>query len=161
MSTFSLPENCKIIEATPPTVPGVATVTFDYLSFKEFSKAYLVIHVRTAAATTCVMTFNQSPLVSGVGEKALTVPLRIWSNQNTATNDTLVERTAAITYTTTAGAVTQMAVIEILPETFAEGYDVFGCTTANFAADDVVSAVYYCVPRYATRVLTSPTGLTD
>ena len=163
MATFSLPENCKIVEGLSPRI-GVAggAVTGDYISLKGLSKVYVVIHYQCVDGVAEVFGVMKSPLVSGVGATATTELWRIWSNLDCATSDLLVERTAATSYAIDAAAAHKIIIFEVDPAMLSEGYDcIAGYTQTGLAVTETISMLYFGVPRYAGRVLTAPTVITD
>ena len=161
-SNFSFPEQCKIIEATPPAVGAAGVKTSDYISLKDAHKCWIVIHYYEAhAGAAIVYQPMKATAVTPVGATAITTAVKIWSNLATATSDLLVERTAATSYTGSATALTNIIIFEIDPVDLGPTYDCIGFTASTPAAGDYISALFVVQPRYQTRVLTAPTSLTD
>lgn len=162
MGTFSLPENCKIVEGLTPQIGGAAAVTGDYVSLKNFQKAYVVIHYNQGDATDITWNVTRATNVSAGSAAVLTETMRIWSNLDCATSDLLVERTAAVNYASGTGQKHKIIVFEVDPASLTATFDcICGASTTNIAATSTVSIMYYLVPKYPGRVLTSPTAITD
>jgi len=162
-SNFSLPENCKIIEATPPAVGAGATITSDYISLKDAHKCWIVIHYYEAHnGAAVVYQPMKATAILPSGATAITTAVKIWANVTADTTDLLVERTAATSYT--GGTVTlknHIVIFEIDPVDLGPTYDCIGFTAATPAAGDYISALFVIQPRYPSRVLTAPTSITD
>jgi hypothetical protein len=162
MSTFSLPENCKIVDGWAANVGAGAAITSDYVCLKGYIKAYVVIKYRQADGNAITWNVTRATNVSAGSAAVMTETMRIWSNLDTATSDLLVERTAAVNYASGAGATNKIIVFEVDPASLTDTFDcIAGCSTTVIAAAQYVDITYYLVPRYPGRVLTSPTALTD
>jgi hypothetical protein len=160
-STFSLPENLKVVELTPPAVGAGAVITSDYISLKNAHKAWLVIHYADGNGNAVVLQPLKATAVAPTGSTAITNVVKIWSNLATATDDTLVERTAATSYTLNAAAANKIVIFEIDPADLGETYDCIAFSATTPAAAEYISAVCYLQPRYMSCVGQSPTALTD
>lgn len=160
-SALSIPENCKIVELTPPAVGAGAVITSDYISLKNAHKCWLVIHYGDGNGNAVALQPLKATAVAPTGSTAITNAVKIWSNLSTATNDTLVERTAATSYTLNAAAANKIVVFEIDPADLGETYDVIAFSATTPAAGEYISAIAYLQPRYASAVAVSPTALTD
>lgn len=159
---FALPENVKIVEGLTPQVGGAAAVTGDYVSLKGYHKAYVVIHYNQGDATDITWHVKRAINVSAGSAAVFTELMRIWSDLDCATSDLLVERTAAVNYASGAGQTHKIVVFEIDPDSLTDTFDcIAGCSTTAVAATSTVAIMYYLIPRYAGRVLTSPTAITD
>lgn len=163
MATFSLPENCRIIEGLSPRIGAAGgSVIGAYISVKQYEKVYVMVHYAEGSGTSEVFGIMKSPLVSGVGGIATTELWRIWSNLDCATSDLLVERTAATSYAIGTGNTNKIIVFEVDPAALSEGYDcIAGYFQSGIAATDTYSILYFGVPRYAGRVLTAPSAIID
>lgn len=165
-SAFSLPENVKVVELTPPAVGAGAVITSDYISLKNAHKAWLVIHYADGNGNAVVLQPLKATAVAPSNSTAITNVVKIWSNLATATNDTLVERTAATSYTLNAAAANKIVIFEIDPADLGElagtgPYDCIAFSATTPAAAEYISAVCYLQPRYAGPVAQSLTALTD
>ena len=162
-SNFSLPENCKIVQAIQPIVGAGAVVTSDYISLKDAHKCWIVIHYYEAHnGAAVVYQPMKATAVAPTGDTAITTAVKIWSNVTADTTDLLVERTAATSYT--GGAVTlkgHIVIFEIDPVDLGPTYDCLGVTATTPAAGDYISALFVIQPRYPSRVLTAPASITD
>lgn len=162
MTTFSLPENCKIVEGYAPNVGAAAAVTGDYVCLKGYHKAFVVIHYRQADGNAITWNVTRATNVSAGSAAVMTETMRIWSNLDCATSDTLVERTPAVNYSSGTGATNKIIIFEVDPQTLTDTFDcIAGASTTAIAAAQYVSIMYYLVPRYAGRVATSPTAITN
>jgi len=159
---FALPENVKIVEGLAPQIGAAAAVTSDYVSLKGYHKAYVVIHYNQGDATDITWNVTRATNVSAGSAAVMTETMRIWSNLACATNDTLVERTAAVNYASGAAQTHKIIVFEVDPDSLTDTFDcIAGASTTAIAVTSTVAITYYLIPRYAGRVLTSPTAVTD
>jgi hypothetical protein len=113
-----------------------------FRSLKNALKAYVVVHINQGNAATVLLSLLQASAVAGTGSKAVTA-VPIWSNLNTATNDTYVSRTAAATYTTDAGVQDKLVIFEITPEScmdIANGFDCIAVSTGASNAANITEA---------------------
>lgn len=156
---WSLAENVKIVEAITPQAG--AAITGDYISVKNAQKVWAVVHINQAAADVVAITIERSTAVAGTGHVAIANAVRIWANEDCAASDLLVEQTAAVGFTTSAAQKHKMIVFEIDPADLGAGYDVVNVLTAASNAGNITSAFYVVAPRYAGRVLTQPSVITD
>jgi len=163
VGNLSLPESFKIVDLTAGPVTTNGGVTGDYVSLKNVHKAWIVLQFTQAVAHATVVQPQVATAVAPTGATSITFATRIWSNEATATTDTLVAQTAATSYSLTADVAKKMVVIEIDPsEVVAMGatYDVIGCTISNSAqATNFVSGVYVLQMRY--QQATPPAAITD
>jgi hypothetical protein len=164
-SAFSFPENCKIVEATPPAVGAAAVITFDYISLKNAHKAWIVIQYMEGHAAAITYQPMKATAVAPTNATAITTVAKIWSNLATAVSDTLVERTAAVLYAHDAAAANKLVIFEIDPADLGDlagvPYDCISCTATTPQAGDYISALYVIQPRYASAVASQPTVITD
>lgn len=159
-SAFSLPENLKPVQFLTPRV-GNGACTGDYVSLKNAQKAWIFIDFTEGGAETIVLQPVKATAVAPTGSTNITNAVKIWSNLDTATSDTLVERTAATSYTTNGVAASKQIVFEIDPADLGETYDVISLTATAPNAGDYISGTIWIQPRYASAVAQSPTALTD
>ena len=159
---FTLPEYMKVVEGLAPQVGGAAAVTGDYVSLKNVHKAYAVIHYRQGDGTAITWNITRATAVAPTAAIVVSELLRIWSNLDCATSDTLVEQTAAVNYASGTGQAHKQVVFEIDPAALAAGFDcIAAASTTAIPATSAVSIMYYLVPRYPSQVSTQPTVLTD
>jgi len=163
-SPFSLLENLKPVQFIIPRV-GNGACTGDYVSLKNALKAWIVLDFTEGNAEAVSFQPVKATAVAPTNPTAITTAVRIWSNLDTATSDLLVERTAAVLYAADAAASSKQIVFEIDPNDLGElagvPYDVISLTATAPNAGDYLSGTIWIQPRYASRVLTSPTALTD
>jgi len=163
-SAFSLVENLKPVQFLTNRV-GAGAVTGDYVSLKNAHKAWIFIDFTEGGAETVSFQPLKATAVAPTNNTAITNVVKIWSNLDTATSDTLVERTAATVYVTDNVAAPKQIVFEIDPADLGHlagvPYDVISLTaTAPNAADYIVGTIWI-QPRYASQVSVQPTALTD
>lgn len=158
----NLPEMFKIVDASAGCVTTNGGVTCDYVSLKNVHRAWIVASFTQAAGHATGIDPTQATAVAGTAVKATTALHRIWANEDTATSDTLVEATAAITYNVTNDVKKKQVIIEVDPETFDVdgGFDVLGCTIDDSSqATNFVSVIYILATRYAQA--TPPAAITN
>lgn len=158
---MSLPEQFKIVAATPGPVTTNGGVTLDYVSLKNAHKAWILLQFRQAASHATVVQPQMATAVAPTGEVSITYSARWWKNANIATSDTKIEQTAATSMAATAGTTHQEILIEIDPDEFAAGgYDVLGATISDSSqATNFVSAWYIMAQRYPGAA--SPSAIID
>lgn len=165
MSTFCLPESLKPAVLLSNRV-GAGDVTSAYASLKNALRAWLVVNFTEGQADTVAFIPMRATAVAPSDAAVLVNAVRIWSDLATATSDRLVERTAAVNYTTENGVASKLIIFEINPDDLGETaggvpYDCIGirCNAPN--ALDYVCVTLWIEPRYPSRVLTAPTVVTD
>lgn len=155
----TLPEDLKIVDASAGPVTTNGGVTCDYVSLKNVKKAWIVAKFTQAAAHATGIDPKRATAVDGTGAAVLGTAVPIWSNEDTATSDTLVRQTDAVTYNVTADIKKKMVIFEIDPATIGD-YDVLGCTVDNSGeATNFVDITYYLQTRYPSD--TPPAAITD
>lgn len=155
-----LPEQFKIVEAMP-NATDAAGRTGDYVSLKNAVMAWVEVAITQGNAATIALTIEQATAVAGTSSKAITVTVPIWSNLDTATSDTLVRRTDAVSYTTDAAVKNKQVLFQIDPATLdiANGFD---CITVKTGASNVANltgARYWIQSAY--QQATPPAAITD
>ena len=162
MLNRTLAELYKIVDATAGPVTTNGGVTGDYVTLKNAHRAWIVVQLTQAVGHATALTPKQASAVAGTGVKNLSVACRIWANEDTVASDTLVEQTAATSYTVTNDIKKKIVIFEIDPEDFdvAGGFDVLGLAVADSSqATDFVSATYWLANRYLQA--TPPAAITD
>lgn len=157
----SLPQNGQIIEMLTPAADAAGR-TGAYVTLKNAHKAWIVCHIAQGNAATVALTVNQAKDVSGTSAKAISVAVPIWSNLDTSTSDTLVSRTAAVSYTTDAGLKNKIVVFEINAADFdvANGFRTVTVATGASNASNVTQAMcYFFNDRFMQA--TPPSGTTN
>ena len=158
---FSLPENTKIVQAITPTIGLAAAMNATPVSLKNCHRLYAVCHVSPVGGAAMAFVPQTDTLVAFASATALANTVRIWANEDVGTDDTLVEQTAAVNFTTTADVNNKLVIFEIDPANLTAGEDCFRISITNVPATDYVSVEYYMVPRHASRVSTQATAITD
>lgn len=157
----SLPEVFKIVEALEPATDAAGR-TGDYVSLKNYRTCFIVLHITQGNAATIAITVEQASAVAGTGHKAITVPVPIWSNLDCAASDTLVARTAAVSYTTDAGVKHKQVIFQVDSSTLdiANGFDCLTVITGASNAGNITSAQYYLAGARFQQA-TPPAAITD
>ena len=137
----------QIVKAIYPQAGGA--ITGDYVSLKNVVMAKVVVFINQAAANTVAITIEKATAVAPTGSTAITVAVPIWSNLDCAASNTLVQRTAAVNYTTDAGVKYKIIVFEIDPTTLGTTYDCITVKTGASSASNITAAWYELEMRYA------------
>ena len=149
---FSLAQNFKIVDATAGPVTTNGGVTSDYVSLKNCHKAWIVLQFTQAVAHATVIQPQVATAVAPTGATSITFSAPIWANEDTATTDTFVAKTAATSYTLTADVKKKQVIIEIDPaacQAMGATYDVIGFTIATSGqATNFVAGQFVLAPRY-------------
>lgn len=159
---ITLPEDFKLVDASGGPVTTNGGVTCDYVSLKNVVKAWIVASFTQAAAHATGIDPKQATAVAGTSAKVFANVLPIWANEDTATSDTLVRQTSAITYNVTADIKKKMVVFEIDPALLDvdNGFDVLGCTVDDSGeATDFVHVLYVLQTKYPQA--TPPSAIVD
>ena len=138
-----LPEHCKLVDATGGPANTFAETTCDYVSLKDTIMAWIVLQFDQATGHETVIQPQVATSVLPTGATSITFEADIWSNEDTATTDTLVKQTSATSYTVEGDVTKKMVVIKIDPsKVVAQGvnYDCLGCTIS----DSKAQANYVC-----------------
>jgi len=161
MALFSLPEQTKIVDATAGPVTTNGGVTADYVSVKNAGRLYIVCNLTQAVGHATALTPKRAQAVAGTGVTGLGTAVRIWSNEDTATSDTLVAQTAATSYTVGTGVKKMQVIFEIDLHALGNTYDVVGLAVADSSqATNFVCANYFLTDiRY--QQATPPAAITD
>lgn len=159
--SFHIPEGAKLVEAMPPATDAAGR-TGDYVSLKDAARVFVVFHVTQGAANTIAITLHQATSVAAGSEKAIANAVPIWSNLDTAASDTLVARTAAVSYTTDAGIKNKHVVFQVDASSLdvSGGFDCLTLKTGASSASNITSANYYMVGHRYPQA-TPPAAITD
>ncbi len=158
---FCLPETCKVVQGLALEGAGAGATSLP-ISLKNVSgKLYVLCNVYPAGGAAMALVPQTDALVAFGSAAALVTAVRIWANQNTNASDLLVEKTAAVNFTTDADANPKLVIFEIDPAVLAAGEVCFRISVTNVPNADAVAITYIFVPRYSSRVLTQPTAITD
>jgi len=163
MSTFTLPQDLKIVVALQP-VSMNAAVTGDYVNLKNVAgKVWMVANITTCSTggtSEAVFGINEALTVAGGGSTASTEAFKWWKNIATTDSDTLVAQTAGATLTLSTGVTDQQVVCQIDPAQLSTGVDAICVTcTATTVAANYVSANYYMETQY--KKATPPAAITS
>ena len=159
-NSLNLVEQFKIVDATAGPVTTNGGVTCDYVSLKGVKRAWIVLQFTQAVGHATVVQPQKATAVAPTGAASITHSARIWANEATGTDDTIVRQTSATSYTLTADVTKKQVIVEIDPAEFGPTYDVLGCTVSNSAqATNFVSGQYFLEMGYSQA--TPPTHITD
>jgi hypothetical protein len=104
----------------------------------------------------------QAQDVAGTGAKVLANAVPIWSNLDTATSDTLIRRTDAVSYTTDAAVKNKQVIFEIDPALLDlnNGFDCVYVTTGASNAANITAGLFMLTElRYSQE--TPPSAIAD
>jgi hypothetical protein len=126
-----------------PLAADAAGRASPFRSLRNALKAYIVVRVNQGNAATVLLSLFQATNVAGAASKALgAVP--IWTNLNTAINDSYARVTPnAVSFTTDAGVFDKCVIFEIQPEAcmdVANGFDCIGMSTGASNVANITGA---------------------
>lgn len=149
MSSFTLPEACKVVGILKPATDAAGR-TSRYVSLKNAHKAWIIVYVEQANAATIALSVLQATAVAGTGSKAITKTVPIWSNQDVAGGDTQTRETDAVSFTTSVALKEKQVIFQIDPATLdqANGFDCIGISTGASNVANLTSAVVVVESRY-------------
>ena len=163
MAKFTFPEQFQIVEALAPAADAAGRAQANAVSLKNYSKAWLVVHITQGNAATILLSILQAQTVAKAGGKAITNPVRIWTNLDTSLGDTKTRQADAVNFTTDAAVKNKMVIFEVDPAYLdinaAIPFDcVYMSTGASNAAN--ITQAYWILsgPRFASA--TPPSALT-
>ena len=155
--SFNIVQQAKLVEALKPQAG--AALTGDYVSLKNYKKAYVVVHVNQANAAQVAITIEKATDVGGSGTTPITAVVPIWANEDAVTSDELAAQTAAVGFTTSAATKDKIVVFEIDAAALA-AYQAITVKTAASNAANITSALYLLVgARY--QGATPPSAIID
>lgn len=158
---YTLPQQVKIVEAMP-CATDAAGRTSDWVSLKNYGRAYIQVDITQANAATVAITLLQATAVAGTGSKAHTVTVPIWANEATATTDTLVRQTDGLSFTTSAALANKMIIFQIDPRFLdvANNFDCIAFTTGASNAANITHATFLLTdPKFSQT--TPPSAILD
>lgn len=157
---FNLVEGAKLVELLAPATDAAGR-TGDYVTLKDAARAYIVVHIAQGNAATVAISPKQASAVAGTGVKAISA-CRIWANQDTASSDTLVAQTSAVSFTTSAALANKLVVFEVDAASLdvSNGFDCLTVVTgASNAANLTQATVVLVGHRY--QGATPPSAIVD
>jgi len=155
--SFNIVQQAKLVEAITPQAG--AAITADYVSLKNYKKAYVIVHINQAAANTVAITIEKATSVAAGGTTPITTVVPIWANEDCAADDPLVAQTAAVAFTTSAAQKDKIVVFEVDAAPLAD-FDCITVKTGASAAGNITSALYLLVgARY--QGATPPSAIID
>ena len=163
MGIFSLPQECKIVEAIVPQAGGA--ITGDYVSLKGAARCFVVVHVNQADVAQMTISLNRATAVAPADAAVIVTAVPIWANQDCAASDTLTAQTAAVNFQLSADLGHKQIVFEIDPAKLGQTaggvpYDCIAVATGASNAANITQAAYYLTDlRYGAA--TPPSAITD
>jgi hypothetical protein len=158
---INLAYNFKLVQGIQPRTTN-GGFTSDVVSLKNYKKATIIVELTQAVGHATAFTLNQYDAVGGTG-KVLTGDVLVWANEDTATNDTLVRKTDAKSYTVAADVKNKTIVFEVEPSIaldLGNNYDCIALVVANSGqATNFASITFVLEPRY--QQATPPSAIVD
>lgn len=142
---FQFPAQVKIAQALAPATDAAGR-SGAWVKLTEAPKLYVVAHITQGNAATVALTFQQAQDTAGTGAKALSGNVRIWANQDTSVNDTLVAQTSATSFTTSAAVKNKIVVFEIEPRAALDinnGFNSIQVITGASNVANITEALYF------------------
>lgn len=131
---------------------GAGAADGDWINTKYCKKLWILVGMYQANAAIPTITIEKGT-GDGVGATAITSSIRIWSNLSTATSDTFVARTPAVSYALDAGTANKAVVFEIDPEGLGETYSWVRVRVSASNAANICHAYYQLDGmRYAQEI---------
>lgn len=158
---FHIPEGAFLIDGYAPNVGAAAAVTGDYISLKNAQMAWVIFQYRQADANAITFQVNRATAVAPTGAAIIGNVVPIWSNLDTATSDTLVRRTDAVSYAAGVGTTNKMIVFQIDPANLGSTYDCIAGECSAIAAAQYLSILYVVLPRFSSKVADQVSYITD
>jgi len=156
----SLAQATKIVQMfNPQTTNG--SLTSQVISLKNAHKVAIVFNFTQAVGHATTPTLLQATTIAAGTNKAGPSSM-IWANEDTATSDLLVAKTAAASYAVTNDVKNKIVVFEVDPNSLDVngGYDCIYFTIATSSqATNFVSATAYLFERYPGNQ--PPTAILD
>lgn len=154
----SLATSFKLVQAFAPKTTNAA-LTSQVITLKNAIRCWLVLHFTQAVGFASVPTIKQATDIAAA-TNAAGPSCRIWANEDTSVNDTLVAQTAGASYAIGSDTKNKMVVFEIDPATLTDGYDCVYCTIATSSqATDFVSGEWQIQTNF--KQSTPPTAILD
>lgn len=157
---MNIPQNMKVVSLLAPATDAAGR-TGAYASLKNATEAWIVAHITQGNAATIALQPLQASAVAGTGSKSITNAVPIWSNLDVGTDDNLVKRTDATSYTTDAAVKNKIVVFHIDPALLdiENGFDCIGLSTGASNVANITSALLYINSRYPQA--TPPSATVD
>ena len=157
------PQEMPLIEGNTPVLSN-GLGTCDYISLKNAKGVLIFVHQYGGGNTDdLTLTVNQATNVAAAGAVALTTgaEFQIWVNADTATSDTMVKQTDAITYVIDNAATNnQMVALYIDARILSAGFDCVALVGAGGNVANIVS-VLYMLDGARYQQTTPPSAITD
>lgn len=149
------PEHFKVVSCYPRVTTGatIYPLASQYVDLKYAQMAWINIELSQADATLLAFTIEQATTFAGGSTKVITVAVPIWSNLDTSiagSQDLLVRRTAAVSYSTDAAVKNKHIVFQIDPATLdlANGFRYIVLKCGAGAATSYVACSFILDERY-------------
>jgi hypothetical protein len=136
----SFVEELKIVSAIKPQAG--AAITGDYISMRDCGRVGVLVHINQAAANTVAITIEQAKTAAGGSSTALVKTVPIYANEDCDASDTMVKKTDAVSFTTSAAIKTKTVLFQIDSIDLTDGYDFITVKTGASNAGNITSAEY-------------------
>jgi hypothetical protein len=147
------PEQLHIVDVMAPAADASGRAS-DAVSLKNTTGPVLVeVSITQGNSATIALTLEQCTHVAGTGNKALTVNVPIFVNQDIATTDVPTRAADGVAFTTSAATTRKYVRFVVDPATLdvAGGFDCLRVTTGASAAGNITSARIITFPKYPSR----------
>jgi hypothetical protein len=144
------PEQVHIVDVLAPAADAGGRAS-DAISLKHCTGPVLVeASINQTASNTVTLTLEQCTAVAGTGNKALTVNVPIFVNQDIGTTDVPTRAADGVAFTTSAATTRKYVRFVVDPATLdvAGGFDCLRITTGASAAGNITSARIITFPKY-------------
>lgn len=121
MAVICIPTRFKKVQIFAPKTTN-ANLTSTVVSLKNAVRATITLHFTQAVGHATTPTLKQATDIAA-GTNAAGPTSRIWANEDTATSDALVEKTAAASYAVTNDVKNKIVIFEVDPAALTDGYD--------------------------------------
>lgn len=158
---FSIPENAKLVNLLAPAADAAGR-TGAYISLKDCSRCFVVVHMTQGNAATILLSLLQATAVAGTGSKVFAKVVPIWACLDTAAGDALVRATDAVNYTTDAGVKLKFVVFQV--DTSSLDVDGgFDCITVSTGASNAanITAAWALLVGERYQQVTPPSAVVD
>ena len=155
MPDKTFPEYYKVVSCYPRVTTGatIYPLASQYVDTKYAQMVWINIHASQADATVLAFTIEQATSFAGAGSTPITVAVPIWSNLDTSiagSQDLLVRRTAAVSYSTDAAVKNKHVLFQLDPATLntAGGFRYIVLKCGAGAATSYVAAEFILDTRF-------------
>jgi len=144
------PEQLHVVDVMSPATDAAGRAS-DAISLKNCTGSVIVeASITQGNSATVALTLEQCTAVAGTGNKALTVNVPIYVNQDVATSDVLTRAADGVAFTTSAATTRKVVRFVVDPATLdiAGGFDCLRITTGASNVANITSARIITFPTY-------------